>query len=74
MSVELEEPMVMPPEGTPEWDAWAAEDKGVSIAVASWFFTALATLFVAGRLFVRYRMYKHFKDDDYWCTLGMVGG
>ena len=62
----------MPPTGTPEWDVWAAQDKGPSILAICWLFNALATIFVIGRIYVRTGMQKHLLADDYWCLLGLV--
>ncbi|KAI9163894.1 hypothetical protein HJFPF1_05524 [Paramyrothecium foliicola] len=64
----------MPPMDTPEWDAWAAQDKGTTILVTCWVFNALATLFVIGRLYVRIGMQKHLLSDDYWCLIGLICG
>ncbi len=61
-----------PPRGTPEWDAYAAEDKGYFVTVLIWLSVALATLFVIGRVFVRLKMYKKLQIDDYLCLFGLV--
>jgi hypothetical protein len=61
-----------PPSGTPEYDAWAAQDKGPSISITCWLFISLATVFVFARLFVRLRVYKKLMPDDYWCVAGLV--
>ncbi|KAK7229256.1 hypothetical protein V2G26_001426 [Clonostachys chloroleuca] len=63
-----------PPSGTPEYDAWAAQDKGPSISITCWLFISLAAVFVFARLFVRLRVYKKLMPDDYWCLAGLVCG
>ncbi|KAI0153242.1 integral membrane protein [Xylariaceae sp. FL1272] len=53
------------PSGTPEWDAWAAEDKGPAIIQACWSVIAVSTLFVIARLYVRGVIKKRLELDDY---------
>lgn len=62
----------LPEPGTPEYEHLVSENKGPSITIACWFFTVFATVFVVGRLFVRWRMHRKFLDDDYWCVAGLV--
>ncbi|KAL2754398.1 hypothetical protein ACRALDRAFT_2108129 [Sodiomyces alcalophilus JCM 7366] len=45
------------------------EDKGPMINALCWSFTALALLFVAGRLFVRAAVHRKLYSDDYWIIL-----
>lgn len=74
--------MVPPPEmplpelpyvpGTPEFEAWAAEDKGPASLALCWTFASLAIIFMAARLYTRWSMFRAFKSDDYWCILGLI--
>lgn len=65
-------PLDFPAEGTPEWHRLWQENKGPSITITCWLFSALATVFVGSRLFVRWRMYRRFQDDDFWCVIATV--
>ncbi|KAI1337190.1 integral membrane protein [Xylariaceae sp. FL0016] len=40
------------PTGSPEWEAWAAEDKGPQILITCWTVISLATLFVIARFYL----------------------
>lgn len=60
------------PPGTPEYDAWAAEDQGPTILILCWFFVALATIFMIGRLYARLNLFHELKSDDYWCLASIV--
>ena len=60
------------PPGTPEFEDWAAEDKGPTSLALCWTFVALATVFTAARLFTRLSLFHNLKSDDYWCTAGLV--
>lgn len=61
-----------PPEGTPEYEEWAAQDKAPSILISCWIIIGLATIFVIGRLLVRFRLFSKTRADDYWCLGGLV--
>lgn len=61
-----------PPLGTPEYDRWAAQDKGPAIVAICWAFTAMATVFVVARIFTRIKMYNKLRSDDYWVIAGLV--
>ncbi|KAI1323499.1 integral membrane protein [Xylariaceae sp. FL0255] len=63
------EPM---PSGTPEWNAWAAENKGVETIVICWTVIAIATLFVIARLYVRRCIQKRLELDDYLIVASIV--
>jgi hypothetical protein len=63
-----------PPLGTPEYHAWAAEDKGPAISIVCWLFMALSTLLVSGRVYVRICQYSKLRSDDFWCIAGLVCG
>jgi hypothetical protein len=60
-----------PPVGS---DAWKTEDKGPTIVATCWAFTALGTVFVSARLFVRGVMLKRLQSDDYYSILALVSG
>lgn len=60
------------PEGTVEYDDWAAQNKAPSIIITCWLIIALATVFVVCRLFVRLRLFSKLRSDDYWCLGGLV--
>ncbi|KAI1259140.1 integral membrane protein [Xylariaceae sp. FL1019] len=60
------------PSGTPEWDAWAAEDKGPAIIAACWSVIAVSTLFVIARLYVRGFIQKRLGLDDYLIIISIV--
>lgn len=53
--------------GTPEFASWAAEDKGSTVLILCWFFVALATVFMIGRLYARIHLHHGLRSDDYWC-------
>lgn len=52
--------------------AWAAENKGPWIVITCWVVTAVATLFVFARLYVRGWMMRKLQQDDYWTVIAMV--
>ncbi|KAK7222799.1 hypothetical protein V2G26_010802 [Clonostachys chloroleuca] len=54
--------------------AWAAENKGPWIVITCWVVTAVATLFVFARLYVRGWMMRKLQQDDYWTVIAMVCG
>lgn len=64
--------MSSPPKGTPEYAAWAAQDKGPSVLAACWTVTAVSTIFVAGRLYVRGVLQRKLWSDDYFIILSLV--
>ncbi|UQC78909.1 uncharacterized protein CLUP02_04388 [Colletotrichum lupini] len=55
-------------------EAWKAEDKGPGIITVCWIFTALSTLFVLGRVLVRWKIMRKFHSDDYFVIAGLVCG
>lgn len=63
----------VPKPGTARYFEWQNDDKGPSIIIVCWVFTALALLFLVARLFVRGHILKKFHADDLWCSLGWVG-
>lgn len=58
--------------GTPEFESWAAEDKGPTSLALCWTFTALAILFTVFRLYGRISLFRGLKSDDYWCLISVV--
>ncbi|KAK8133785.1 hypothetical protein PG984_005797 [Apiospora sp. TS-2023a] len=66
--------MSSPPKGTPEYAAWAAQDKGPTVLAACWTVTAVSTLFVAGRLYVRGVIQRTLWSDDYLIILSLLCG
>ncbi|KAK8087154.1 hypothetical protein PG994_002128 [Apiospora phragmitis] len=66
--------MSSPPKDTPEYGAWAAQDKGPTVLVACWTVTAVSTLFVAGRLYVRGVLQRKLRSDDYFIILSLLCG
>ncbi|ROT35997.1 hypothetical protein SODALDRAFT_352843 [Sodiomyces alkalinus F11] len=48
------------------------DDKGPMIIAVCWAFTALALLFVTGRLFVRAAVHGKLFSDDYWIILSAI--
>ena len=48
------------------------DDKGPKILAVLWTLTALTTLMVMGRIFIRVRMLKNFGIDDYLIVISMV--
>ena len=50
----------------------AAEDKGPAIIISMSITTAIATLFIAARLFVRGRLLGKMHWDDYLITVSLV--
>ncbi|KAK8094683.1 hypothetical protein PG997_001368 [Apiospora hydei] len=66
--------MSSPPKGTPEYDAWAAQNKGLTVLIACWTVTAVSTLFVAGRLYVRGVLQRKLRSDDYFILLSLLCG
>ncbi|KAH8175239.1 integral membrane protein [Sarocladium implicatum] len=63
--------MPSPPKGTAAYDAWASEDKGPGIIAYCWTFLALATFFMACRMYVRLAIFRKLRSDDYWCLAGL---
>lgn len=61
-----------PPEGTPEYENWKAQDKAPSIIITCWMIIGLATVFTICRLFVRIRVFRQLRSDDFWCAGGLV--
>ncbi|KXH49458.1 integral membrane protein [Colletotrichum simmondsii] len=55
-------------------EAWKAQDKGPGIITVCWIFTALSTIFVLGRVVVRWKIMKKFHSDDYFVIAGLVCG
>ncbi|KAK1676920.1 integral membrane protein [Colletotrichum godetiae] len=55
-------------------DAWKAQDKGPGIITVCWIFTALSTIFVLGRVVVRWKIMRKFHSDDYFVIAGLVCG
>ncbi|KAF9871286.1 hypothetical protein CkaCkLH20_11207 [Colletotrichum karsti] len=55
-------------------DAWKAQDKGPTIVVVCWIVTAVSTLFVLGRVYVRGRIMRKFHSDDWFIILGQICG
>jgi hypothetical protein len=68
------EAMGAPPEGTPAYAAWAAQDLRPTILAVLWSFLALCALFVGLRLYVRLRVYRRLLEDDWWLVAGMTAG
>jgi hypothetical protein len=60
-----------PPIGS---DAWRAQDKGPTILAACWAVTALSTVFVGARFYVRGVILKKLHSDDYYSILALVSG
>ncbi len=50
----------------------AAEDKGPAIVISMSVLTAVATVFIAARLFVRARMLGRMHWDDYLISVSLV--
>lgn len=53
-------------------DRYLAQDQGPHILAATWLMTALATLVVAGRFYIRYKVIKRGGADDWWMLGGVV--
>lgn len=65
--------MSSPPEpGTAEYEAYAAENKGPWILITCWLVTAVSTLFVIARVYVRGFMHGKLQQDDWWTIIAMV--
>ena len=60
------------PPGTSEYNAWAAQNRGPEVLILCWLFVALATVFMAGRLYARMHLFGKLKSDDYWCLASIV--
>src|SRR4051794_35444889 len=60
-----------PPIGS---DAWRAQDKGPTIVAVCWTLTALSTVFVGARLYVRGVILRKLHSDDYYSILALVSG
>jgi hypothetical protein len=58
-------PVVLPPE-------IAAENNGPRMLIIGWVFTAVATLFVAGRIFSRFKKLRKIDTGDYLILLSLV--
>ncbi|KAK1990331.1 integral membrane protein [Colletotrichum falcatum] len=63
--------MANPPKGS---EAWKAQDRGPAIIAVCWVFTALSTMFVMSRVYVRLRFAGRFYSDDYFIILGLMCG
>ncbi|KAK2053312.1 integral membrane protein [Colletotrichum caudatum] len=63
--------MSNPPKGS---QAWEAQDKGPVIIAVCWGFTALSSIFVLSRIYVRLRFVGRFYSDDYFIILGLICG
>ncbi|OHW91991.1 integral membrane protein [Colletotrichum incanum] len=63
--------MSRPPVGS---EAWKAQDKGPGILIICWVVTAISTVFVLGRVYVRGNIMGKFQSDDYFIILGQVCG
>jgi hypothetical protein len=50
----------------------AAEDNGQRMLITGWVFTALTTLFVAGRIFSRFQKLGKIDTGDYLVLLSLV--
>lgn len=48
------------------------DDKGPKILAVLWTLTALTTMMVMARIFIRVRMLKNFGIDDYLIVISMV--
>jgi hypothetical protein len=53
-------------------DAWKAQDKGPTILATCWAVTALSTIFVGARIYVRGVILKKLHSDDYFSILAQV--
>lgn len=53
-------------------DVWIAQNKGPSIVTVCWTLTALGTVFVAARLYVRGMICNKLQADDYYVTGALV--
>ncbi|MBE3047678.1 hypothetical protein IMZ48_35235 [Candidatus Bathyarchaeota archaeon] len=51
---------------------WVAEDKGPGIIATMVTVVSIATIFTAGRLYVRGRIKRRFQFDDYIIVLALV--
>ncbi|KXH44964.1 integral membrane protein [Colletotrichum salicis] len=63
--------MLSPEKGS---DAWKAQDKGPGIITVCWIFISLSTIFVLGRVVVRWKIMRKFHSDDYFVIAGLVCG
>ena len=54
--------------------AWEAQNKGPWILITCWLVTAVSTLFVLARVYVRGWMQGKLQQDDYWTMIAMVCG
>jgi uncharacterized membrane protein YhiD involved in acid resistance len=61
--------MTNPVVGSPEWKA---QDKGPGILITCWVVTAIATLFVIARIYVRGKIQGRLRSDDWWVMAGLV--
>ncbi|CAJ2508010.1 Uu.00g091960.m01.CDS01 [Anthostomella pinea] len=66
--------MSQPVEGTPEYAAWASEDKGPAIMAVVWTVTIIGMFFAAVRLYVRAAMQGRLQSDDYFIIISVVMG
>lgn len=53
-------------------DLYLAQDQGPHLVAATWFMTALATLVVGGRFYIRYKVIGRGGADDWWMLGGLV--
>lgn len=51
---------------------WAAENKGPWILITCWVVTAISTLFVVARIYVRGFLQRKFQQDDVWVIIAQV--
>ncbi|KDN66169.1 putative integral membrane protein [Colletotrichum sublineola] len=63
--------MSNPPKGS---EAWKAQDKGPAILAICWSFTALSSMFVFSRVYVRWKFVGKLYNDDYFVILGLICG
>lgn len=61
--------MAGPEEGS---DEWKAQDKGPWILITCWVITAISTIFIIARVYVRGFIHGKLLQDDYWCIIGQV--
>lgn len=53
-------------------EAWLAQNKGDVVVGLCWTVTAVSSLFVAARIWVRASMWKKLELDDYFMTAASV--
>ena len=65
--------MAAPPPPPPDLDPeWAAQDRAPAVIASIVVVTALSTLFVAARLYVRGGIIKRLQPDDYIIMVSLV--